>query len=131
MLRYPIHNRGIFAHVIKRIGKITLHPSLAGQQTYIHCVCTTLDLFFLPTTTDERLRTLFFAQHLRLLRCEGSLVCHTYCDKGYKFKIVIPKTCDTHTYCRAFKIGFVTICFNDLSLPQLRFENLTSFYLKT
>ena len=33
------------------------------------------------------------------------LACHTNCDKGHPFIMVIPRTLDTHTYCRAFSSG--------------------------
>ena len=34
-----------------------------------------------------------------------------------------PRTRDTHTYCRAFSYGAVTICFHDLALLLLGFEH--------
>ena len=39
--------------------------------------------------TGEGLQILTYAQHLLLLISEGSLTCHTYCDTGNPFIIVI------------------------------------------
>ena len=35
--------------------------------------------------------TYMYARHLWVLISEDSLVCHTYCDTGYQFIIVIPE----------------------------------------
>ena len=40
-----------------------------------------------------------------------AVTCHTYCDMGLPFIMVIPRTRDTHTCCRAFGSGAVTTCF--------------------
>ena len=37
-----------------------------------------------------------------------------------------PRTRDNHTYCRAFVIGAITICFNDLGLSRPWIETRTS-----
>ena len=52
------------------------------------------------------------------LSSEDSLTCHTYCDTGQPFIIVI--TSDTHTCCRAFYSGAVTSCFIDLHVRLSR-----------
>ena len=55
------------------------------------------------TITGEGLQALTSARHSWPLSSEDSLMCHTYCDTGYPFIMVISsRTCDTHTYCRAF-----------------------------
>ena len=41
------------------------------------------------TITCEGLQFLTYARHLRPLSSEGSLSCHTYCDTGHPFKMVI------------------------------------------
>ena len=45
--------------------------------------CTKFGLFV------EGFQNLTYARHLWLLSSEGSLKCHTYCDTGHQFKIVI------------------------------------------
>ena len=51
------------------------------------------------TITGERLQILTDARHSWPLSNEGYLTCHTYCDTGLPFIMVIR---DTHTCCRAF-----------------------------
>ena len=41
------------------------------------------------TITGEGLQILTYARHLRPLSHEGSLACHTYCDTGHPFIMVI------------------------------------------
>ena len=41
------------------------------------------------TTTGERLQILTYARHSCPLRSECSLACHTYCDTGHPFIMVI------------------------------------------
>ena len=65
------------------------------------------------------------ARHSWPLSSEGSLVCHTFCDVGHLFIMVISKDLsDTCTYCRAF--GDVTTCFR---LSWLGFKHPT-FHLR-
>ena len=61
-----------------------------------------------------------FAPHSWPLSSEGSLACHTFCDTGHPFTIVISETRDTHTYWRAFSSGAVTTCFYDFKHPIFR-----------
>ena len=77
------------------------------------------------TIAGEGLQILTYAQHLWPLSSGGSLACHTYCDTGFPFIIVTPRTCDTDTLCRAFSSGADTTFFNDLGLSQLGFEHQT------
>ena len=41
------------------------------------------------TTTNERLQILTYARHVWPLSSEGSLACHTHCDNGHPFILVI------------------------------------------
>ena len=41
------------------------------------------------TIVSEGLQILTYARHLWQLSCEGSLACHTYCDTGHLFILVI------------------------------------------
>ena len=41
------------------------------------------------TIADEGLKNLTFARHSWLLSSEGSLVCHTDCDTGHPFVMII------------------------------------------
>ena len=41
------------------------------------------------TTAGEGLQILTYAQHSWILSSEGSLACHTYCDRGHLFTMVI------------------------------------------
>ena len=41
------------------------------------------------TAAGERLQILIYVRHLWPLRSEGSLACHTYCDTGHPFIMVI------------------------------------------
>ena len=69
---------------------------------------------------------LAYSRHSWPLSSEGSLVCHTFCDTGHCFIMVISAECDTHFCCRAFSSGHVTTCFNGIGLrfthPILRMQ---------
>ena len=69
------------------------------------------------TITGEGLQILTYTRHSWSLSSEGSLTCHTYCDTGLPFIMVI-RTRDTHTCYRAFGSGAVTTFFNDLGLSR-------------
>ena len=58
------------------------------------------------TITVEGLQNLTYARHAWPLSSEGSLACHTYCDKRHTF----------HTWCRAFGSRSVSTWFYDLIL---------------
>ena len=67
------------------------------------------------TITGEGLHILTYARHSWLLSSKGSLACHTYCDMGHPFLMVINlKTCDT-----------LYDTFYDLGLSLLGFEHPT------
>ena len=75
------------------------------------------------TITGEGVQILTHTQHSWPLSSEGSLACHTYCDISLEWSS--PRTCDTHTCCRAFGSGAVTTCFHDLGVLPLTFEIAT------
>ena len=60
--------------------------------------------------TDEALQILTYNRHSRPLISEGSLACHTYCDRGDPFIIVMSEDpCrDISICCRALGRGAVT-----------------------
>ena len=70
------------------------------------------------TTVGEGLQILTYARHSWPLSSEGSLTYHTHCETGLPFIMVISRTRDTHTCCRAFGSGTVSTCFNDLGLSR-------------
>ena len=74
------------------------------------------------TITGEGLQILPNARHLWPLSGEGSLACHTYCETGHPFIMVISEVRETFTYCRAFNGAAVTTCFYDLGMLLLWFE---------
>ena len=49
------------------------------------------------TITSDGLQILTYARHLRPMSSEGSLACHTHCDKGHPFIWSYPRTRDTCT----------------------------------
>ena len=59
------------------------------------------------TITGEGLQILTFARISWPLSSEGYLTCHTYCNIGSPFVIII-RTLDTYTCCRAFGSGAAT-----------------------
>ena len=67
---------------------------------------------------------LMLGTHEWPLSSEGSSACHTYCDIGHPFIMVISDD-PWHTDCRAFSSGAVTTCFNDLGLSRLGFDHPT------
>ena len=79
------------------------------------------------TTTGEGLQILTYARHSWALNSEGSLACHTYCNTGHPFIIVIFKdSWPSHLLPSVyFSNGVVTTSFYDLGLSQLGFEHLT------
>ena len=70
---------------------------------------------------------LIYARHSWSLGCEGSLVCHTYCDTGYPFIMVIqlrgPVTLTTFAECLPVELSlpvFTTlICCAGIRTPNL------------
>ena len=72
-------------------------------------------------TSPLPVQIMTYARHSWTLSSEGSLACHTYCDRGHPFITVISKDRDTQTYCRAFSSGTVTTCFYDLGISWLGF----------
>ena len=94
-----------------------------------------LENFFTHMETSaipmKGLQILTYARHSWPYHNEGTLACHTCCDIGPPFIIVIsedpssPKTHKMHTYCRAFSSGAVATCFYDLCLSRLGFEHPT------
>ena len=81
------------------------------------------------TFTNEGLQILTYPRHSWPLSSEGSLACHTYCDMGHPFIIVISENQWHSHLCRAFSSGTVTFCFYDLGLLWLGFEHPT-FHLR-
>ena len=76
------------------------------------------------TIADERLQISTYARHSWPLSSEGSLTCHTCCDTGHSFEMVIfDVSRDTRIYCREFSSGAVTTCLYDLDLSRVRFEH--------
>ena len=64
------------------------------------------------TITSEGLKIFTFARHSWPLSSGGSLACHTFCDTGHPFIMVISEDpWHTHTYYRAFGSGAITTCF--------------------
>ena len=55
-----------------------------------------------------------YARHSWPLSSEGSLTCHTYCDTGLPFIMVIYEG----TCCQAFGSGVDTTCFYDSGLSR-------------
>ena len=52
------------------------------------------------TITGEGLQILTYTRHLWPLSKGGSLACHTYCETGHPFTMVISEDPrDTHNYC--------------------------------
>ena len=66
-----------------------------------------------------------YTEHLWPLSTDGSLACHTYCDTGYPFTLVIMRTRASHSCYWAFSSGAVTACFNYWVLSHLGFKNPT------
>ena len=75
--------------------------------------------------TVEWLHILIYTRHSWPFSIEGSLTYHIYCDTWHPFVWSSPRTRDTHTCCRAFKIGAITTFFNDLGLSRAGFEHPT------
>ena len=71
------------------------------------------------TIAGEGLQILNYARHSWTLSSEGSLMCHTYCDTGLPFIMVISVD-PWHTCCRAFGSGAATSCFyKGLPRPEI------------
>ena len=68
--------------------------------------------------------------HAWSLSRESSLVCHTYCDTGHPFVMIISE-CHTHTFCQTFGSGSVTTCFYELGLSRLSFSEIHRFHRDT
>ena len=66
----------------------------------------------------EGLQILTYARHSWPLSSEGSLACHTYCDTGHSFIMVIPED-PLHSH--LMPSVWQWSCFNDLGLSRLGF----------
>ena len=96
-------------------------------------VCSSHSRFFHSygdvTITGERLQIMTYAWPTWQLSSKGSLACHTYCDTGHPFIIVISEYprflmsrksgSETLTWedARTRQEVAVTTCFNDKSVP--------------
>ena len=77
------------------------------------------------TITSEGLQILTYAWHSWPLRSEGSLTCHTYCDTGHSFIMVISEEpWHSHILPSVWQWN-VTTCFYYLGLSRLGFEHPT------
>ena len=73
----------------------------------VQCIQSHLRIFFSfgdVTHIVERLHIQTHTRHLCPLSSEGSLPCHTFYATGLLFRMVIPGTCETHTYCRGLAV---------------------------
>ena len=77
------------------------------------------------TVTGERLQFFAYTRYSWPLSSESSLECHTYCDMGNPFMMVISKDPWHSHCCGAFSNGVLTTFFNDLRLSRLIFEHPT------
>ena len=73
----------------------------------------------------EGLEIFTYAWQLWPLSSEGSLACHTYCDTGQPFIMVISEDPGHSRLCRALSSGSVTNCSKDLCQWWLGFEHQT------
>ena len=74
------------------------------------------------TSSGEGLQILTYTWHLRPLSSEGSLACHTYCDTGLPFIMVISEIPWHSRLMPSVWQGTVTTCFTDLGLSHLGFD---------
>ena len=77
------------------------------------------------TVTGEGLQSLTNERHSLPLSSKASSACHSYCDTGHPFIMVIYTDPWLHTYYRALSSGAVTTCFYDLGMSRLGFEHPT------
>ena len=75
------------------------------------------------TIAGERLQFLTYARHSWPLSSEGSLACHTYCDTGHLFIMVISEDPWHSNLMRSVWQWSCHYLFNDLSLSRLGFEH--------
>ena len=75
-------------------------------------------------TFGEGQPILTYARHLWPLSTEGSIACHTYCDTGHLFIMIISKGV-WHFLCQSFGSWAVFTCLNDIRLSRLGFEHPT------
>ena len=66
------------------------------------------------TIAGEGLQIFIYARHSKSLSSEGSLACHTYCDTGHPFILVISENPWYSHLLPRFSSGAVTTWFNDL-----------------
>ena len=110
---------GLVSHIVNGLNHkdrllISRFTFLSGDFRPIREFFTHLETSPLPVM----LPILIYTRYSWQLSSEDSLKCHTYCDTGQPFIIVI--TSDTHTCCRAFYSGAVTSCFIDLHVRLSR-----------
>ena len=126
MTYLPRPSTGIPAPGVMK-STILVRPSLVFVFVCLLWVFRPTREFFthMDTISGGGLQILSNARHLCPLSCKDSLACHTNCDTGHPFIMNTSRTRDTHTYCRAFGSGAVTICFYNLVLWRLGFEHPT------
>ena len=75
-------------------------------------------LYWDVTIAGEGLQILTYARYSWPLNSEGSLTCHTHCETGLLFIMVISEDPWHSHCCRAIGSGAVTTCFYDLGLSR-------------
>ena len=72
------------------------------------------------------LQILTYTRHSCLLSSDGNITCHTHCDIGHPFTMVIfENQWHLHLLPSVYSSRAVTTCFNDLGLSRLGFEHPT------
>ena len=83
------------------------------------------------TLTGEGLQIFTYVQHSCPLNSEGSLVCHTYCDTGHQFIMVISKDLTLPVFTRyigLLRLGFEHPTFAS-SLPCENYRHVRTWHI--
>ena len=92
---------------------------LGGQTVFLFVLGLSFHSYRHVTITSEGPQTLTYARHSSSLSSERYKACHTNCDTGHPFIMVI-----------SVSSGAVTTCFNDLGLWRLGLLELPTFRLR-
>ena len=101
-------------------------PRVKHVNTLAICLFGIFHSFGDVTIVGEGLHIFTFARYVWSLSSEGYLACHTICDTGHPFIMVISEIL-WHSHLRPNVCSrAVTTCFNDLGLWRLGFKRLRS-----
>ena len=146
-----LRRNGIFLAIWRQLQRSDYIPVLSKKGAWTWCICYSFSYsfklficlcFFVQlenffsygdvTIAGQGLHILTCVRHSWPLSCEGSLACHTYCNMGHPFKIVIFEDL-WHSHLllsvkqRSCHYMFLRLTFDALGFEQFKLRWATQF----